>query len=134
MAWLDERASQYGIVAMAKGNKDTAARRQRIHASIRSTIMGTPVRPRLSIYRSNKYIYAQLIDDFDGHTLTSASSLEDGLDAEDPTDESRKVGEILAERAKEKGIEKAVFDRSGYKYHGRVKALAEGAREGGLHV
>jgi len=119
---------------MAKGNKDTAARRQRIHASIRSTIMGTSVRPRLSIYRSNKYIYAQLIDDLDGHTLTSASSLEDGLGGDDPTEESRNVGEVLAERAKEKGIEKAVFDRSGYKYHGRVRALAEGAREGGLHL
>ncbi|NBC85811.1 MAG: 50S ribosomal protein L18 [Bacteroidetes bacterium] len=119
---------------MAKGNKETAARRQRIHASIRSTIMGTPRRPRLSVYRSNKYIYAQLIDDFDGHTLASASSLEEGVDGEDPTAESRRVGELLAERAKEKGIEKAVFDRSGYKYHGRVKALAEGAREGGLHL
>jgi len=119
---------------MAKGNKETAARRQRIHASIRSTIMGTPRRPRLSVYRSNKYIYAQLIDDFDGHTLASAPSLEEGVDGEDPTSESRRVGELLAERAKEKGIEKAVFDRSGYKYHGRVKALAEGAREGGLHL
>jgi large subunit ribosomal protein L18 len=119
---------------MAKGNKETAARRQRIHASIRSTIMGTPRRPRLSVYRSNKYIYAQLIDDFDGHTLASASSLEEGVDGEDPTAESHRVGELLAERAKEKGIEKAVFDRSGYKYHGRVKALAEGAREGGLHL
>ncbi|HHP7238743.1 50S ribosomal protein L18 [Longibacter sp.] len=119
---------------MAKGNKETAARRQRIHASIRSTIMGTPRRPRLSVYRSNKYIYAQLIDDFDGHTLASASSLEEGVDGEDPTDESRRVGELLAERAQEKGIAKAVFDRSGYKYHGRVKALAEGAREGGLHL
>lgn len=114
--------------------KSKAERRQRVHRGIRKKIHGTPVRPRLSVYRSNKYIYAQLIDDFDGHTLASASSLEDGLDAEDPTDESRKVGEVLAERAKEKGIEKAVFDRSGYKYHGRVKALAEGAREGGLHV
>lgn len=119
---------------MAKGKKEKAERRQRIHASIRTTIMGSPARPRLSIYRSNKYIYAQLIDDFDGHTLASASSLEDGIEGEDPTDESRRVGELIAERAKDKGIEKAVFDRSGYKYHGRVKALAEGAREGGLHL
>jgi large subunit ribosomal protein L18 len=119
---------------MAKGKKDKAERRQRIHASIRTTIMGSPARPRLSVYRSNKYIYAQLIDDFDGHTLASASSLEDGVEGDDPTDESRRVGELIAERAKEKGIEKAVFDRSGYKYHGRVKALAEGARDGGLRL
>jgi large subunit ribosomal protein L18 len=119
---------------MAKGKKEKAERRQRIHASIRTTIMGSPARPRLSVYRSNKYIYAQLIDDFDGHTLASASSLEDGVEGDDPTDESRRVGELIAERAKEKGIEKAVFDRSGYKYHGRVKALAEGARDGGLRL
>lgn len=96
--------------------------------------MGTSVRPRLSVYRSNKYIYAQLIDDFAGHTLTSASSLEDGISGESPTDESRTVGEVLAERAQEEGIDKVVFDRSGYKYHGRVQALAEGAREGGLDL
>lgn len=119
---------------MAKGKKDTAARRKRIHDSIRSTIMGTSVRPRLSVYRSNKYIYAQLIDDLEGHTLAAASSNEEGMDDADPTTQSRKVGEMLAERAKEKGIDKAVFDRSGYKYHGRVRALAEGAREGGLHL
>jgi large subunit ribosomal protein L18 len=119
---------------MAKGKQEKVERRQRIHRKIRQTIMGTPGRPRLSIYRSNKYIYAQLIDDFAGHTLAAASSLEDGVDGEDPTEESRTVGKILAERAEEKGISKAVFDRSGYKYHGRVKALAEGAREAGLNV
>jgi large subunit ribosomal protein L18 len=119
---------------MAKGKKDTAARRQRIHDSIRSTIMGTSARPRLSVYRSNRYIYAQLIDDLEGHTLAAASSNEEGMDDDDPTAQSRKVGEILAERAKDKGIDKAVFDRSGYKYHGRVRALAEGARDGGLHL
>lgn len=119
---------------MAKGKKENVQRRKRIHASIRQTIMGTPARPRLSVYRSNKYIYAQLIDDFAGHTLASASSLEDSVDGDDPTDESRRVGELIAERAKEAGIEKAVFDRSGYRYHGRVQALAEGARDGGLHL
>jgi large subunit ribosomal protein L18 len=119
---------------MAKGKKEKAERRQRIHASIRQTIMGSPVRPRLSVYRSNKYIYAQLIDDFAGHTLASASSLEDGVQGDTPTDESHRVGELIAERAQEKGIDKAVFDRSGYRYHGRVQALAEGAREGGLHL
>jgi len=96
--------------------------------------MGTPVRPRLSIYRSNKYIYAQLIDDLAGHTLASASSLEDGVTGDDPTEQSQSVGQLLAERAQEKDISKAVFDRSGYRYHGRVKAVAEGAREGGLQL
>ena len=119
---------------MAKGKKEKAERRQRIHRKIRQTIMGTPRRPRLSVYRSNKYIYAQLIDDFAGHTLAAASSLEDGVGGDDPTEESRSVGKLLAERAEEKGISKAVFDRSGYRYHGRVKALAEGARDGGLNV
>lgn len=117
---------------MAKGKKEKVERRKRIHRSIREDVMGTSVRPRLSVYRSNKYIYAQLIDDFEGHTLASASSLEDGVDEESPTDESRKVGELLAERAQEEGIEAVVFDRGGYKYHGRVEAVAEGAREGGL--
>lgn len=94
--------------------------------------MGTSVRPRLSVYRSNKYIYAQLIDDFAGHTIASASSLEDEIEGDTPVDESRAVGEQIAERAKEEGVDKVVFDRGGYKYHGRVAALADGAREGGL--
>lgn len=119
---------------MAKGKKEKEERRKRIHASIRQTVMGTPTRPRLSVYRSNKYIYAQLIDDFAGHTLVAASSLEDSVDGDDPTDASRRVGELVAERAKSEGIEKAVFDRSGYRYHGRIRALAEGARDGGLHL
>jgi large subunit ribosomal protein L18 len=117
---------------MPKGKKEKVDRRNRIRKSIREDMMGTSVRPRLSVYRSNKYIYAQLIDDFEGHTLASASSLEDGVDGESPTDESREVGELLADRAQEEGIDKVVFDRGGYKYHGRVQALAEGAREGGL--
>lgn len=95
-------------------------------------MFGTSVRPRLSIYRSNKYIYAQLVDDMEGHTLTSASSLADDVEGETPAEESHAVGELLAERAQEEGIEKVVFDRSGYRYHGRVQALAEGARQGGL--
>jgi large subunit ribosomal protein L18 len=117
---------------MAKGKREKIERRQRIHASIRESMMGTPSRPRLSVYRSNKHIYAQLIDDFEGHTLASASSLEDSVEAESPTDESHAVGELVAERAQNQGVEAVVFDRSGYKYHGRVEALAEGAREGGL--
>jgi large subunit ribosomal protein L18 len=119
---------------MAKGKEETRSRRKRIHRNIRKTIHGTAHRPRLSVYRSNQYIYAQLIDDWSGHTLAAASSQEDELDAENPTEAGHAVGQMLAERAKDQGIERAVFDRSGYKYHGRVKALAEGAREGGLHL
>lgn len=119
---------------MAKGKREKIERRQRIHSSIRESLIGTSVRPRLSVYRSNKYIYAQLIDDFAGHTLAAASSQEEDAKGETPTEESHSVGELLADRAKEEGIEKAVFDRSGYKYHGRVQALAEGAREGGLEL
>lgn len=86
------------------------------------------------MYRSNKYIYAQLIDDLEGRTLTSASSLADDVEGDTPMEESKAVGELIAERAQEDGIDTAVFDRSGYKYHGRVRALAEGAREGGLQL
>lgn len=114
--------------------KSKQERRRRVHRGIRKTIHGTPVRPRLSVYRSNKYIYAQLIDDIEGHTLVAASSLEEDIAGDEPMDESRAVGEALAERALEEGIKKAVFDRSGYRYHGRVRALAEGAREGGLQL
>ena len=117
---------------MPKGKKEKVERRQRIHDSIREDMFGTSVRPRLSVYRSNEYIYAQLIDDMEGETLTSASSLADDVEGDTPTEESRAVGELLAERAQEEGIEKAVFDRGGYKYRGRVQALAEGARDGGL--
>ncbi len=97
-------------------------------------MFGTSVRPRLSVYRSNEHIYAQLVDDMEGHTLTSASSLADDVGGETPTEESRSVGELLAERAEDAGIDKAVFDRGGYKYQGRVRALAEGARDGGLQL
>jgi len=117
---------------MAKGTHEKVKRRKRIHKSIREDMMGTSARPRLSVYRSNKYIYAQLIDDFEGHTLASASSLEDDVDGDTPTEESRAVGALIAERAQEEGIDQVVFDRGGYKYHGRVAALAEGARDGGL--
>lgn len=119
---------------MAKGKQDKVQRRQRIHDSIRESMFGSSVRPRLSVYRSNKYIYAQLIDDLEGRTLTSASSLADDVEGDSPMEESRAVGELIAERAQEDGIDKAVFDRGGYKYHGRVRALAEGAREGGLQL
>jgi len=117
---------------MPKGKKEKVERRQRIHDSIREDMFGTSVRPRLSVYRSNKYIYAQLVDDMEGHTLASASSLADDVEGETPVERGHAVGELLAERAEEVGIEKAVFDRGGYKYQGRIEALAEGAREGGL--
>lgn len=107
--------------------------RERRHKRIRKKIRGTLEKPRLSVYRSLKYIYAQLIDDTKGHTIVSATSL--GLNGKgSKTDKARECGKILANKAKEKGISNVVFDRGGYKYHGRVKALAEGAREGGLKL
>ncbi|GAB5521981.1 MAG: 50S ribosomal protein L18 [Rhodothermales bacterium] len=106
-------------------------RRTRIKRSIRGKISGTAQRPRLSVYRSNKNIYAQLIDDVAGETLAAASSLEGDISG-NPSETGEAVGQRLAERAKDKGIESVVFDRNGYLYHGRVKAVAEGARKGGL--
>lgn len=121
---------------MATKTQKKTARRLRVKRSVRSKISGTPDRPRLSVYRSNKHIYAQLIDDLAGHTLVAASSLEADVDdgGAKPIEVSKAVGQRLAERAQEAGIEAAVFDRNGYRYHGRVRALAEGARGGGLHV
>ena len=110
------------------------ARRERVKRGIRGKIDGTPTRPRLTVFRSNRHIYAQLIDDRAGVTLAAASSAEGGIKAGKPVDVSREVGEHLAERAKQKGIDRAVFDRNSYRYHGRVQALAEGARKGGLQV
>lgn len=108
-------------------------RRLRIRRSIRKKIGGTSESPRLSIYKSNTAIYAQLIDDLNGHTLTQASSVELSEKKKNfNIEDAKKVGLSLAERAREGGIEKVVFDRSGYQYHGNLKALAEGAREGGL--
>jgi large subunit ribosomal protein L18 len=99
---------------------------------VRSKVRGTSERPRLSVFRSNRAIWAQLIDDSRGQTLVSAGSVQ--LDAKDlsPVDTAAKVGELVAERARAAGIEKVVFDRGPYLYHGRVKALADGARRGGL--
>lgn len=115
---------------MAKGKKQE--RRARVKRGVRGKIDGTQERPRLTVFRSNRHIYAQLIDDRAGRTMAAASSLDEGVDGEKPVDVSKVVGVRLAERAREKGIKKAVFDRNGYRYHGRVKALAEGAREAGL--
>ncbi|BBL79568.1 50S ribosomal protein L18 [Rubrobacter xylanophilus DSM 9941] len=105
--------------------------REKRHRRVRRKIFGTPERPRLSVYRSNVHIYAQIIDDIAGHTLAAADSREVG-EAESRVEAARKVGELIASRAREAGIERVVFDRGGYKYHGRVAALAEGARAGGL--
>ncbi|NNC82729.1 MAG: 50S ribosomal protein L18 [Flavobacteriales bacterium] len=107
------------------------ARRSRIKKRIRKVIQGTPACPRLSVYRSNKEIYAQLIDDTNGVTLGAFSSKKAKADGS-KKDVAVEVGKGIGEIAKEKGIEKVVFDRNGYLYHGRVKALAEGAREAGL--
>ena len=110
-------------------------RRKRIHQRIRKNIKGTPQRPRLSIFRSNRFIYAQIIDDLSGTTLVQASSFEAAIANEgSKVEQSKKVGSLLAERCKAENINNVVFDRGGYLYHGRVKALADGAREGGLQL
>jgi large subunit ribosomal protein L18 len=99
---------------------------------VRSQVRGTPERPRLSVFRSNRAMWAQVIDDRNGRTLASASSKQVTEAGLSKTDQAAKVGQLLAERAKAAGIERVVFDRGPYLYHGRVKALADGAREGGL--
>ena len=106
-------------------------RRIKIKYRIRKSVNGTTERPRLSVFRSNKQIYAQVINDITGTTLASASSL--GLEKMAKIEQAQKVGSLLAEKAKAAGIEKVVFDRNGYLYHGLVKALADAAREGGLN-
>ena len=107
--------------------------REKRHKRVRRKVAGTAERPRLSVYRSNVHIYAQLIDDDAQATLTAADSREVG-EAENRKEAARKVGELIASRASEAGIETAVFDRGGNKYHGRIAALAEGAREGGMKL
>lgn len=107
-------------------------RRIRIKRGIRNKIAGTSERPRLTIYRSNKAIYAQLIDDVSGHTLAFASSKDASVSGATKVEVSKNVGQLLAEKAKAAQIENVVFDRNGYRFHGRVAALAEGARENGL--
>ncbi len=115
---------------MRHSRQDARARR---HRRVRKAIRGTETRPRLSVYRSNRYIYAQVIDDNAGRTLAAASSQEGDLRSENLTLETAaKVGKLIGSRAKDAGVEAVVFDRGGYKYHGRVKALADAAREAGL--
>ena len=112
---------------------DKKAMRLKRHVRVRGKISGTPERPRLNVFRSNANIYAQIIDDVNGVTLVSANTLEKEFEgAAGNCEAAKKVGLVLAERAKAKGIEEVVFDRGGCVYHGRVAALAEGAREGGL--
>ncbi|MBN1285123.1 MAG: 50S ribosomal protein L18 [Anaerolineae bacterium] len=110
--------------------------RLRRHQRVRATVSGTPERPRLNVFRSLSNIYAQVIDDEQGHTLAAASTIDRevraAVEGKDKTDAAKVVGKLVAERALAAGITEVVFDRGGYKYHGRVKALAEGAREGGL--
>ncbi len=113
---------------------DTNAQRLKRHKRVRSKVSGTPDCPRLNVFRSGKHIYAQVIDDASMTTLCAASSVEKGFETPGGNKEgAKKVGLLVAERAKAKGIEAVVFDRGGYLYHGRVKELADGAREGGLN-
>ncbi len=115
------------------GKIDKNAMRLKRHIRVRGKISGTPERPRLNVFRSNANIYAQIIDDVNGVTLVSASTLDKDFEGTTGNCEAaKKVGQAIAERAKAKGIEEVVFDRGGYVYHGRVAALAEGARESGL--
>lgn len=112
---------------------DTKSQRVKRHKRVRGKVSGTPERPRLNVFRSEKHIYAQIIDDVAGKTLVSASSVEKDFEGLGSNKEAaRKVGKTVAERAVKAGIEQVVFDRGGYIYHGRVQELAEGAREGGL--
>jgi large subunit ribosomal protein L18 len=108
------------------------ARRTRRRHRIRGKVEGTAERPRLSVYRSNRGLVAQLIDDQRGHTVAAVTWTESDLRSLKAMEQAKRAGEVLATRAKEAGVGSCVFDRGGYKYHGRVKALAEGAREGGL--
>ena len=112
---------------------NTNAQRLKRHKRVRAKVFGTPARPRLNVFRSEKNIYAQVIDDVAGHTLVSASSLDKEIEGNGGNKTAaRAVGKLVAERCEAKGIDQVVFDRGGYLYHGRVAELAEGAREGGL--
>jgi len=124
--------SSYGI-KLGSGNKNVVGRKRR-HIRVRKKVSGTSTRPRLVVTRSARHMVAQVVDDTAGRTLASASTMESDLRGatEDKTAKARKVGQLVADRAKKAGVEAVVFDRGGNKYHGRVAALAEGAREGGL--
>ncbi|HEX9075049.1 MAG TPA: 50S ribosomal protein L18 [Anaerolineae bacterium] len=115
---------------------DTVVRRERRQRRVRAKVSGTGERPRLNVFRSSRHIFAQLIDDSKGHTLVAASTLDAEVRANakqwDKKTEAKQVGKLLAQRALAKGVKQVIFDRGGYQYHGRVKSLAEGSREGGL--
>jgi len=119
-----------------KPEVDRRIARERRHDHVRKTVAGTSERPRLNVFRSLNHIYAQIIDDSVGHTLASASTIDqevrDQVAGKNKTDQAEVVGKVVAERALAEGVTKVVFDRGGYKYHGRVKALAEAARKAGL--
>ncbi|WP_159805687.1 50S ribosomal protein L18 [Cellulomonas citrea] len=123
-------------MAISIKGKGKQIARQRRHLRLRKKVTGTPARPRLVVTRSARHITAQVVDDTIGQTLASASTIESSLRdlAGDKTAKARKIGELVAERAKAKGVEAVVFDRGGNKYHGRVAAVADGAREGGLSL
>ena len=108
------------------------ARRLKRRRRVRAKVRGSAERPRISVFRSNRGIFAQLVDDDAGRTLAAVNWTEGELRSLKPMEQAKRAGELLAQRAKEAGVERCVFDRGGYLYHGRVKALAEGAREGGL--
>jgi large subunit ribosomal protein L18 len=113
--------------------KEKARARQRRHRRVRKSLFGTVERPRLAVYRSNRHIYAQVIDDSSGRTLAAASSLKDAPDGA-PLERAKLVGTTLAGRAKQAGISQVSFDRGGFKFHGQVRAVAEGVREGGVEL
>ncbi len=115
------------MTVVTKGQQRLRRRRR-----VRARISGTAERPRLSVFRSNRGVFAQLIDDTKGHTVAAVNWIEPELRKLTASEQAKKAGELLAERAKAAGVQTCVFDRGGYRYHGRVKALADGAREGGL--
>ena len=120
-------------VKIGKGKSIARARR---HLRVRKKVSGTPVRPRLVVTRSSRHVFVQVVDDVAGHTLASASSMESELRAleADKAAKAKRVGELLAERARAAGVDAVVFDRGGNRYHGRIAAVADGAREGGLSL
>jgi large subunit ribosomal protein L18 len=121
---------------MAKAVEKKRSQRERRHRRVRTRVIGTQARPRLNVYRSLTGIYAQVIDDAEGRTLVSASTIDaeiqPQIEGKNKTEAAKIVGQVLAERARQAGVERVVFDRGGYRYHGRVAALAQGAREAGL--
>ncbi|WP_131105550.1 50S ribosomal protein L18 [Ornithinimicrobium sufpigmenti] len=124
------------MAQIVKRSKTKVAARQRRHLRLRKKVTGTPARPRLVVNRSSRHVFVQLVDDTESKTLASASTMEADLRAleGDKTAKAKRVGELLAERAKALGVDTAVFDRGGNRYAGRVAAIAEGAREGGLSL